>query len=241
MDNILVLGDGLLGSELVAQTGWDYISRKKDGFDITDESTYHLLTEIHHGVAQSCKYNIIINCIANTNTYSNDRDLHWDVNYKGVANLVDFCNSWGIKLVHVSSDYVYANSSGTPSENDIPVHQETYYAYTKLLADGYVELKSNDYLVIRATHKKTPFEHNQAWVNQFGNFDYVDVIADYIIKLVKQGASGVINVGTELKSMYTLATETNPNVIPVVKPSKVPMDTKMDLTKLSNEFKKPSK
>ena len=26
---ILVLGDGLLGSELVKQTGWDYVSRKK--------------------------------------------------------------------------------------------------------------------------------------------------------------------------------------------------------------------
>lgn len=25
----LVLGDGLLGTELVKQTGWDYISRKK--------------------------------------------------------------------------------------------------------------------------------------------------------------------------------------------------------------------
>ena len=28
---IVILGDGLLGSELVKQTNWDYISRKKDG------------------------------------------------------------------------------------------------------------------------------------------------------------------------------------------------------------------
>jgi hypothetical protein len=33
--NILILGDGLLGSELIKQTGWDYISRKKNGFDFT--------------------------------------------------------------------------------------------------------------------------------------------------------------------------------------------------------------
>ena len=31
---VLVLGDGLLGSELVKQSGWEYMSRKKDGFDI---------------------------------------------------------------------------------------------------------------------------------------------------------------------------------------------------------------
>ena len=29
--NILVLGDGLLGSEIINQTKWDYMSRKKDG------------------------------------------------------------------------------------------------------------------------------------------------------------------------------------------------------------------
>ena len=32
--NVLVLGDGLLGSEIVKQTGWDYISRKAGTFNI---------------------------------------------------------------------------------------------------------------------------------------------------------------------------------------------------------------
>ena len=32
---VLVLGDGLLGSEIVKQTNWDYISRKT-GFDINN-------------------------------------------------------------------------------------------------------------------------------------------------------------------------------------------------------------
>ena len=36
---VLVLGDGLLGSEIVRQTNWDCISRKKDGFDINDISS----------------------------------------------------------------------------------------------------------------------------------------------------------------------------------------------------------
>ena len=30
----LILGDGLLGSELIKITKWDYISRKKDGIDL---------------------------------------------------------------------------------------------------------------------------------------------------------------------------------------------------------------
>ena len=35
---ILVLGNGILGKEISKQTGWDNISREKDGFDITDPS-----------------------------------------------------------------------------------------------------------------------------------------------------------------------------------------------------------
>ena len=77
---VLVLGDGLLGSEIVKQTNWDYISRKKDGFDITlDEFNF-------------TEYDTIINCIAYTNTYSDDRGSNWNINYKAVANLVDYCN-----------------------------------------------------------------------------------------------------------------------------------------------------
>lgn len=223
--NILILGDGLLGKELSNQTGWDTLSRKKDRFDITDPTTFpkKLIT-----------YDVIINCIANTDTYSKDRQKHWDVNYKGVADLVDFCNQWEIKLVHISTDYVYANSSGEPTEQDIPVHQETYYAYTKLLADGYIELKSNNYLIIRTTHKPNPFPYNKAWINQIGNFDYVTVIASLIKKLILTKTTGIINVGTQMKSMFELAKQTHKNVKPTpISSPLIPKNTLMNLNKLT--------
>ena len=234
MSNIVILGDGLLGSELAHQTNWDTISRKVDRFDLTDVKTFDLLLETYDGMMQRAKYDIIVNCIANTDTYSKDRQAHWDVNYKGVAELTDFCNYWGIKLIHISSDYVYANSSGVPSEEDIPVHQETYYAYTKLLADAYIELKSRDYLVVRATHKEYPFKHKIAWIDQLGNFDYVDQIASLIIKLVNSGASGMYNVGTELKSIYDLAKRTAKDVKASLAPSPVPTNTQMNLDKFNS-------
>ena len=233
MNKILIIGDGLLGSKLHSQTSWDIISRKKDGFDITDKSSYAKLLEVFDGVMQKCNYDVIVNCIANTDTYSKDRQAHWDVNYKGVSYLVDFCNEWNVKLVHISSDYVYANSTGVPSEEDVPVHQETYYAYTKLLADGYIELKSNKHLIIRATHKASPFKHPVAWINQIGNFDYVDVIASYIKKLIELDVQGVYNVGSNVKSMYNLAKETNSDVQPAMAPVLVPTNTQMNLDKFN--------
>ena len=70
---ILVLGDGKLGSEIVRQTGWEYTSRKKDGFDFTNyQDITDILLETHHGTIVTSKYDVVVNCIANTDTYSTE-------------------------------------------------------------------------------------------------------------------------------------------------------------------------
>ena len=189
--------------------------------------------DVFDGVAAAKKYDVIINCIANTNTYSLNKKEHWDVNYKGVADLVDFCNKWNIKLVHISTDYVYTNSISEASEDDVPIHGNNWYSYTKLLADAYIELKSNNYLVCRETHKPNPFPYSKAWIDQIGNFDYIDTISSLIIQLIKLEAVGIFNVGTELKSIYELANKTI-SATPVLKPNNVPSDTSMNLNKLHN-------
>ena len=222
---VLVLGDGLLGSEIVKQTNWDYLSRKKDGFDITT-SEFNFTG-----------YDTIINCIAYTNTYSDNKESNWNINYKGVADLVDYCNYHNIKLVHISTDYVYTNSISDASENDIPIHSNNWYSYTKLLADAYIELKSNNYLICKGTHKPTPFPYEKAWVDQWGNFDYVDVIASLIINLVMSNNFGIFNVGTEFKSMFDLAKKTNENITPALKPDYVPKNTSMNVSKLKKLLK----
>tara|TARA_R110002167_G_scaffold56937_3_gene161403 strand:+ start:3426 stop:4142 length:717 start_codon:yes stop_codon:yes gene_type:complete len=238
MDN-LILGYGLLGKELVTQTGWSYKS-KENGFDLITSNLEEEIIEYidlkHAGRVGYTLPRVIINCIANTDTYSDDKQPHWDVNYYGVSRLVDFCNKFKIKLVHISTDYIYANSNNMASEDDVPVHCNTWYGYTKLLADGYVQLKSNDYLIIRGTHKPKPFPHNKAWVDQFGNFDYVDKMAEVMIKLINKKCSGIYNVGGEIKSMYTMALKTKKDVKPELKPVEVPSNTTIDLTKLNKEL-----
>lgn len=219
---VLVLGDGLLGSEIIKQTNWDHISRKKDGFDITkDEFNFY-------------GYDVIVNCIAFTNTYSNDKESNWNINYKAVADLVGYCNNYNIKLVHISTDYVYTNSVSNASEEDIPIHGNNWYSYTKLLADAFIELKSHDYLILRESHKPNPFPYDNAWINLIGNFDYVNKIAEIIINLIKLEENGIINVGTDLKTIYDLAIETNKNVKATLKPKQAPEDVSLDLTKLKN-------
>ncbi len=203
----VILGDGLLGSKLHELTGWDYVSREKDGIDFKNiESYIHNISE----------YNEIINCIACTNTYDQNKEESWNVNYKGVVDLVDYITSKAchVKLTHVSTDYIYTYSKQNANEDDVPVHCRNWYGYTKLLSDAYIQLKLKNFLLIRSTHKEEPFPYDKAWVNQIGNFDYVTEIAKLQIKLIEKNAKGVFNVGTDLKTMYDLAKRTNPNVTP---------------------------
>ncbi len=237
----VILGNGLLGTEMNRQTGWDVVARSREHlacdarFDITQPNTFapYLLESGEDGRPVP-KYSHAVNCIAYTDTYSEDSALHWDVNYQGVNHLIEFCNTWNIVLVHISTDYLYSNAIEFASERDVPVHCRTWYGYTKLLADGLVQLASAEYLLIRATHKRIPFQYAQAWTTQTGNFDYVTVISEIIIELIEKGARGLYNVGTETKTMYELAKRTKHDVMPAQSKANenTPTNTTMDTTKL---------
>jgi hypothetical protein len=219
----VVLGDGLLGSSVIGLSGWHYISRSKDDIDITKPSSWKNLIPI--GTTE------IINLIANTNTYSNDVRKMYDVNYHGVVSLVQFCNDMKIKLVHYSTDYVYEGST-TNAKETYKEKPTTHYAISKWLADRYIIEHSDNYLICRGSQKPDPFPYESAWSDLMGNFDYPDVIAEIFIKMIKNGATGLYNIGTETKSMYDLAKQTNPNVTSIIAPSHVPKDVTMDLTKM---------
>lgn len=219
---VLVLGDGLLGSELVKQTNWENISRKRGDFDIGKIAFY----------LGKHKPDVIINCIANTDTYSTNRESHWEINCSFVSNLINYCNLNLIKLVHISTDYIYSGSVNNASEEDVPVHCNNWYGYTKLIGDGLVQLQSNNHLIIRCTHKPNPFPYESAWIDQIGNFDYVDIIASKIIGLVNKKINGVYNLGTETKTMYDLATRTKEVTVSFT-PSHAPKNQSMDLTKIN--------
>jgi dTDP-4-dehydrorhamnose reductase len=223
-NNVLVLGDGLLGRELVKQTNWDYVSRSKDDFDIEHFDEFIL-----------SNYGIIVNCISHTDTYDKNRDLHWDVNCKFVDKLIDYCNENFIKLIHISTDYVYSNSIPFASEDDVPIHCNNWYGYTKLLSDGLIQLRSEDYLLIRCSHKPTPFEYSNAWIDYIGNFDYVDTITSLIVECINKDLSGVYNLGTEVKTMFDLASETNV-VVKSFTPPHIPKNLSMDINKLKSSL-----
>jgi len=221
----VVLGSGRLAREFMTQKpAWDWVSRKYDGIDFNKTNWYWRIN--------NCKQ--VINCIANTDTYSKERDDHWQTNYVGVMKLVDWCNIDNQKLIHISTDYIYSGSKENASENDVPVTNRTWYAHTKMLGDAYVQARANNYLLIRTSFKPNPWPYDNAITTQMGSFDYIDVIAKLIIRLIDNNAEGVFNVGTETKTIHDLAIQTKPGVRESfnILNKHMPKNTTMNTTKM---------
>lgn len=224
----LILGDGLLGTPVIGSSGWAYVSRKEGGFDINKKATWK------NNIPKSTT--TIINLIANTDTYSSDAFGMFNTNYRGVVDLVEYCNNNNIKLVHFSTDYVYENSRTCAKETN-KAKPTTAYAVSKLLADEYIMKHSNEYLILRGAQKIDPFPYDKAFTNIYGNFDYADVIADIVIDMVKSGAEGLYNIGTHKKSMFDLAKQSKPDVLEAIAPDHFPKDVTMDLSKMKKHLK----
>ncbi len=103
---VLVAGHkGMLGAELMdmigRETDWDAAGADIGEFDITSRESCEALV-------RDVKPDLIVNCVAYTNVdkAEENRDLAFAVNGDGVGNLCDAAG--GAKIVHVSTDFVFA-------------------------------------------------------------------------------------------------------------------------------------
>ena len=225
---VLVLGKGKLGGEIVKQTGWDYLCRSEHEITIDNFDEWKNRMD---------EYDVVVNCIANTDTYSDDKEKHWKANYELVTFLAEYCDDNGKKLVHISTDYLYQNSVDEAKEEDEPLFEHTWYMFTKLLADEYLKEHAKNYLICRLSHKPYPFPYDSAWDDVITNADYTPVISGLVIELIKNGAEGLYNVGTERKTIYELAQRTNKNVNKIISPPHVPKNISMNVSKMENFLK----
>ncbi len=220
MSRAVILGDGLLGSELQRITNWSIESRKKTNLDIEDFKKLSYIVNSN---------DIIVNCIAHTDSYGGTREEHWRVNYDLPAKLSNLCLTSSKKLVHISTEFVYANNEIPPTETDTPLPDDTWYAHSKLLADNYIKATNTEALICRLLHKPNPFPYPEVW-NVKTSGDLVDKIAILIKELVLKDATGIFNVGTGDKNLSEIA----PDAKVVTPPKHVPVDTRMNIDKLKS-------
>ena len=228
IERVAVLGGGGLLAKELHKVDSDIKLFTKEEVDITKPKTFNKLD----------LYDTIIHTAAlidNTKVLGNEEDFV-TTNIIGTANIVNYCLYMGKRLIYISTDYVY-EGHGNHTEND-SVHPYNLYAWSKLGGECSVRFVPN-HVIIRTSFGTTEFPYESGFDNLFTSKDYVDVIAPLIMDVVNDHKfRGVINVGTDRKSIYEYATKRNPDV---KKSSlKNPIDFSLDTTKLQrlNEKKK---
>lgn len=148
MDNlILIIGkNGQLGTELVniLRDGSPFVALTHDDIEITN----------HEDVRERIKDigpNIVINTSAfhNVDVCEQDPETSYAVNGLAVRNLAEICRDNGIKLVHLSTDYVFNGNSKEPyTEEDIALPVNVY-GDSKLRGEAFVRGILPEYFIVR--------------------------------------------------------------------------------------------
>lgn len=135
---VWVIGcEGMLGSEIIkhlSAAGIDYI-----GTDVeVDISNYQALYDAHEAFTSRDEVEWIINCAACTDVNGSEinQEKAIKVNTLGAINVADLAGYIGAKLIHFSTDYVYADSDDNiPRTEDTLVAPTSVYGMTKAMGD----------------------------------------------------------------------------------------------------------
>ena len=174
---ILLTGaNGQVGRCLRAQKpeDWEMIAADSATLDITDSAAIT-------GMVQNFEPDVIINAAGYTNLEAAEchPDEVFAVNATGVRNLARAAANAGIRLIHISSDYVFDGAKHEPyTESDYP-NPLSIYAKSKL-ADELLALAHHaDSIIVRSSWVFSEYGGNfvKAIVNQAGQ-ERIDVVSD---------------------------------------------------------------
>lgn len=125
----------MLGSDVMSQAmarGWEVTGVDRDELDITDPVAVARLAAGEIGT-----YNVAINCAAYTavDKAESESELAFAINATGPGYLATACNHASIRLIHVSTDFVFDGTKGSPYvETDLP-NPLGVYAKSKLAGE----------------------------------------------------------------------------------------------------------
>ncbi|MGD0065367.1 MAG: dTDP-4-dehydrorhamnose reductase [Streptosporangiaceae bacterium] len=134
MTRWLVTGaDGMLGTDMsatLAARGEPVTGLNRTGLDVTDTAA------VAAAIARS-RPDVVVNCAAWTAVDAAEaaEERALAVNADGAASLAAGCAAAGVRMVQVSTDYVFAGEAGRPyAEDDVPAPR-TAYGRTKLAGE----------------------------------------------------------------------------------------------------------
>ena len=183
MNNILVSGgNGQLGSELKELTpnyqDYNFFFTDFNDLDITAHDKVRYFIENNN-------INVIINCAAYTavDKAESEPELSDAINHLAVANFAQIAKDRNIKLIHISTDYVFDGTNHKPYiETDTP-NPKSIYGQTKL--DGELAIQKinpANSIIIRTSWVYSKFGNNfvKTMLRLAKTRNEISVVADQI-------------------------------------------------------------
>ena len=125
-------------------------------FDITNSSQMRVYLSKNKG------FEFLINCAAYTNVdlAEKNKDKAYQVNAEGAEKLAKLCKEFNIKLVHISTDFVFDGSNTRPyKETDVP-NPSSVYGASKLQGEKNIMERLSSYFIIRTSWLYSEFGSN---------------------------------------------------------------------------------
>jgi dTDP-4-dehydrorhamnose reductase len=155
-------------------------------------------------------------------------DLHSEI-FVSFPNLsyenldLTVCQERNIKLIHLSTDYVFDGEKGPYSEDD-PPNPVNFYGKTKLESENLIKQSGIDFLIVRTNvlygfgkkvtnnfllwllEKLSAGEKIKIVTDQFNNPTLADNLSECILEMVGRNLSGVFHIaGADYLSRYDFA------------------------------------
>lgn len=146
MKVLLTGGKGMLGRTLCAElTDFEVIPTDLPDADITNEAGFDALLK-------RIKPDVVIHCAAMTavDKCETETELAYKLNAYGTANVASACHRNGIRLIAISTDYVFEGNSDRPyNEFDTPNGGNTVYGKSKFAGEEAVRRHCPDHVICR--------------------------------------------------------------------------------------------
>lgn len=161
------------------------------------------------------------------------------VNIVGTANVVRLCAALGIRLVYISTDYVFRGDRGRYSEAD-EVHPVNKYAWSKLGGECAARLYDKA-LIVRTSFGPDEFPYPKAFDDQWTSRQSVSDAARDILRATESALTGVLHVGGPRRTVLEYARSLSP-ALPIEPLSvkdvafAVPTDTSLDTARFRREI-----
>lgn len=179
---ILITGAyGQLGNEmrvaLQRYPALEAVFTDVDTLDICDRNAVDAFVRLH------CP-DVLVNCAAYTavDKAEDDEARCRAINCDAVRNLGEAARAYGVKMVHISTDYVFDGLGHVPYTEDMPVAPNTVYGKTKLAGERALFEVCPDALVVRTAWLYSGFGNNfvKTMLRLGSERDHLGVVFDQI-------------------------------------------------------------